>query len=174
MISTLTITDCDGKKFTAIQQLFMGQFKKNIEVFETSEIETGLKIKTPLLNELFLTAIKARLEALQATQIGQEASYFSSIQRGYFFESGIYHLKAIVGIAHKNNGMSYAYTSTVPIDREVSEKKYYDPELNIGKLLAEKFPDFVFGSSVYEYLTKEDEVLWLQQPLRHCLKELLR
>ncbi len=167
------ITDCKGMKFNAIHGIFKGHYKMPNHTVETFTVDS-LEVKTPLVEALFLTSLNRRLQNIQSRNIAQDANYFSSIQRGYFFENGIYHFKAIVGITDYSGKMCHAYTSTVPIDKEVSEKKYEDPELNIGKLLAEKFPDFVFGNSVYEYLTKEDEALWLQQPLRYCLKELLR
>lgn len=168
------ITDCTGTKFNAIQGVFNGYYKKPASIVEVCTIKPNMEVKTPLIRDLFLTSLQNRVGDLLSKDANRHNRYAASIQRGYFFESGGYHLGAIVGISY-NSTFIHAYTSTVPIDDEVSQKKWENPELNIGTLLAEKFSKFKKGSSVFEFLTEgEDEMLWFQQPLRYCLKELLR
>ena len=98
-------------------------------------------------------------------------AFIVTIQRGYYPSDGLWFLSASIGIAKPLLKIVTAMTSSVPIPRACSEKKSLDLSKNMGDILKEQYPDWDRKNvSVYELLTGEDELQWLEQPLRHCLK----
>ncbi len=165
------ITDCTGIKLYAIE----GIFRKN---FTHISVQNRLspKIKTPLSKRDLIITVKDRLNSMveESVEFQKNNCFFATIQRGFDFDGMIWHLVAGVSLRFPSGQIVRAFTSTVPLDEDISQQKTEDEERNIKDLLFEKFPKWDKFSSMYELLTGEDEAGWLQAPLRACMKSLLR
>ncbi len=168
-MSIKLITDCDGIKQDAIKGVFMGKFKPNpIEIILNKESV----FKTPMSENDFHLTLQARLNCLT---LGSEENYdfCASIQKGYYYKNSLWHFNAIVGIISSEEHLVTAKTSSVPLPRKSSDKKSHDRSLNMTDILSEEFPRWTKGSVFFLLTDGEDEKMWLQQPLRHCLYQLL-
>lgn len=169
--SVRIITDCTGVKLYAIE----GIFRKN---FTHISVQNKLspKIKTPLSQRDLIVAVKERLNCIVEESVDYQKNncFFATIQRGFEFDGMTWHLIAGVSLRSPSGQIVRAFTSTVPLDEDISQLKTEDRERNIKDLLSEKFKEWNKSSSMYEFLTEEAEENWLQAPLRACMKNLLR
>lgn len=165
------ITDCTGIKQDAIKGVFMGKF--NPAPIEMT-LNKGISLKTPLNEDDFHEVISKRLGRLHLLN-EEKYDFSSSIQKGYYYKNGLWHLTAIVGIVSQNGNIVTAKASSVPVFKKSSDKKTEDRSRNFSDILSEDFPKWnKEKDSVYGLLTNgDDEKMWLQQPLRHCLYQSL-
>ncbi len=168
-MSIKIITDCTGVKQEAIKGVFMGKFKPNpTEIV----LEKDSVFKTPMSEGDFHLTLQARLNCL-TLRSNTEYDFCVSIQKGYYRKDSLWHLTAIVGIVSSKEVTVTAKASSVPVPKKSSAAKTKSSFLNMSDILAEEFPRWN-KDSVFALLTDgEDEKMWLQQPLRHCLYQLL-
>lgn len=171
MSKAIIYTDTSDIKRDAIEGVFKAKFK--IVHTINSESFGG---KTPLnLDDLILDTKSRLLLVSKKVLLAGEYDYHATIQRGFHFTGTLWHLMARVGISSYFGKMATAFTSSVPIPLTVSNTKTQDRERNLKDILKDNFPEWDQAiTSVFSLLTDEDEKMWLQQPLRHCLKEVLR
>ncbi len=165
-------TDCEGDKQDAIKGVFQQPFGLGSVTINFLDSPGP---KTPIsLDELSRTTLH-RLETLLKLVTGSVPNqYFATIQRGFFFENGLYHLIAKAAILSPDYIMRSSFTTSIPINEKVSRRKSENKERNMKDLLKEYYPDWNRNTtSVYELLTGEREKMWLQQALRNCLKSLM-
>jgi hypothetical protein len=171
-------TDTSGVKRDAIE----GVFKTNFKTVHTIDSES-LGGKTPLDLETLISETQNRLDFLsKKIPMAGKNDYCATIQRGFYSTENLWHLIARVGISHYAGitssypeATTTSFTSSVPIPKKVSLLKTKNPNGNIKDFLEQVYPDFNKEKiSMFSYLTGEDEKMWFQQPLRHCLKDSLR
>lgn len=173
MENIVVITDGKGIKFDVVHGVFKEHFRR-ISFVELFLVENKNNLKTPLSREALLETIKMKLDFLATRNISEDVQYLCSIQRGYYLENGLWNLVAVSG-TQDNNGLTHiGFTSTVPIAKDISDKKTKDQNLNMSDLLEEKYPSWKRKTSVFELLTGENEKSWIQESLRYCVKTLIK
>ncbi|QQR49917.1 hypothetical protein IPF86_02390 [Candidatus Nomurabacteria bacterium] len=161
------VTDCTGNKQEVIRNIFSEIFKNEAIVIS---LKKGESFETPLTLEGFPLTVKKRFQWIKKN-IDNPDVYIATIQKGYYYSHGLWYLCACVGVAYPLMGLLTAMTSSVPVDQNCSEKKSLDLSKNMSDIIKEEHPDWdKENGSVYELFTAENETLWLEQPLRHCLK----
>jgi hypothetical protein len=165
------ITDCThGSKFDAIKGIF--PFTKGFEIITNEPLDT----RTPLSLLDLIDQTKKRLLGLE-TEAGFLKSlwYATTIQRGFHFTGTLWHMQARVGIITSTKACAIGFTSSVPIPLESSKLKSEDETRNIRDLVKCEYPEWNSEKvSLFTFLTDEDEVMWFQEPLRYCFKEIIR
>lgn len=162
------ITDCTGTKQQAINNVFSKRF--NTEAVEIILVKGEEGFPTPLSQDDFPLTIQKRFQWMKFAHNNPDV-FIATIQRGYYYSYGLWFLSASVGIARPLFNILTAMTSSVPLPSECSKKKSLDLSKNMADILKEQYPEWDRKNvSVYELLTGEDELPWLEQPLRHCLK----
>lgn len=165
-------TDCSGIKRDAIEGVFKAKFK----IIKILNCES-LGGKTPTSLDSLIISTKDRLKTISEKKVlmNSEGDYHATIQRGFYFTGTLWHLIARVGISRYPEKKAMAFTSSVPIPLKASKLKTQNPTGNIKDFLEQEYPDFNKEKiSMFAYLTGEDEKMWFQQPLRFCLREIMR
>jgi hypothetical protein len=118
----------------------------------------------------FSLTVKKRVQQLKKNYDNPDV-YFATIQKGYYYENGIWYLSACVAISAPLLAPLPLMASSVPILGKCSKEKEEDLNKNMGEIIAEIYTDWnKEKDSVYKLFTGEDEKMWLQIPLRHCLR----
>jgi hypothetical protein len=174
-MSIQIITDCNGLKQGAIRGVLMEAFKKqpvSVKVIKEKDFTT------PLTKEDFLLIAEKRIQYLAKNDLLLNERgcippwVFATIIKGYYRVNGNWYLCCCAGFATtQQSPILVNLGSSVPVPRVVSEKKNQDLERNMSDILAELNPGWN-KDSVFNLLTKEDEMLWLQQPLRYIVKSI--
>jgi non-canonical (house-cleaning) NTP pyrophosphatase len=169
MDNATIITDCDGVKLEAIRGVFIQNFKS--QFFNRA----SKSMPTPITIESLISTTETRIQFIaNSYSLENKFVFFSTVQRGYFFDGNLWQLISMTAIHQESGKTLKGFTSSVPLPQKISDAKTENKAKNMGDLLREQFPKWKKETSVFNLLTGEDEKMWLQQPLRHCLKELLR
>jgi len=161
------ITDCTGTKQDAIRNVFSKRFSN--DTLEIALVK-GEGFQTPLTQDDFPLTVHKRFQWMKKHHENPDV-FVATIQKGYYYLNGLWFLTACVGVAYPLFSILTAMTSSVPVPPACSEKKSEDLSRNMSDILNEEHPDWdKKNGSVYTLLTGEDEMAWLEQPLRHCLR----
>ncbi len=164
------VTDCTGIKQDAIKGVFQGKFEND---FIDLKVQKGISFTTPMTKDDFSLTARKRIQQLRKNY-ENPAVYFATIQKGYYCENSIWYLSACVAISAPLLAPLPLMASSVPILGKCSKEKELDLNKNMGDIISEVYTDWnKEKDSVYKLFTGEDEKMWLQQPLRHCLYQLL-
>lgn len=130
----------------------------------------GEGFQTPLTQNDFPLTVNKRFQWMKKNHENPDV-FVATIQKGYYYFDGLWFFAACVGVSYPLFSILTAMTSSVPVPPSCSEKKSTDSSRNMSDILKEEYPEWdKENGSVYTLLTGEDEIAWLEQPLRHCLK----
>lgn len=164
------ITDCTDIKQEAIRGVFAATFH-SLQCIVVAKHE----LPTPLSFDGFCKTIKRRMELLmQSSDASGDSFYCATVQRGYIFDGSLWHLFAAVSIGSSRTHTAQCFASSVVLSNALSIQKNRDRQKSFKEILPTEFPNWNGSSSVYELLTGEKERDWLQQPLRFCLRQILK
>ncbi|MCC6198976.1 DUF84 family protein [Candidatus Nomurabacteria bacterium] len=167
--SIIAVHDCRHEKAVAIEGVFRS-LRPDIQFIGIEN--TTLKTSVFTMEALF----DAALVRIRSAQIKKpDADFYATVQRGYIWDGNIYRL---ISVAAVSNGKDIVRecTSSISVDKKISDQKYFSQQKRVmDELLREHFPEWKKETSVFTILTKgkEDERLWMQMPLRCCLRTLL-
>ncbi len=169
------ITDCIGIKQDAITGVLKGGILKDqpftVKVFKEKDFPTPMTWE-----DFFLTTAK-RLQYLTDSvslpERGEGPWIFATLQKGYYRKNGMWYLSCCAGIVSSGQQhITPVMGASVPVGKKASDAKNIALEKNMTEILHSQNPSWDH-KSVFALLTKEDEKMWLQQPLRYFSKSIL-
>lgn len=158
-----------------IRGVLMEAFKKQpitVKVIKEKEFTT------PLTKDDFFLMAERRIQHLRTDDLLLSERgcippwVFATIIKGWYRVNNNWYLCCCAGFATtQQSPILITLGSSVPVSKEVSEMKNKNLNRNMSEILAEFYPKWD-KDSVFNLLTKEDEMLWLQQPLRYIVKSI--